>query len=268
MEVIGYIACALIGISLGVIGAGGSILTVPVLVFVFHVPPVMATSYSLFVVGVTSLFSAAGKFRKGDVLLGPAITFGLTSMAIVLLIRHYIIPHMPKYLGTLGNASFSYDLLCMLLFSGLMIVAAFFMINKNGRDCDTHGGGSRDLLKVIPYALMVGVVTGFLGAGGGFLIIPVMTLLLGIDMKKAVGTSLAVVALNSLSGFANDVNHITIDWEFLLIITLIALIGSISGAFIAGRINAKKLKGYFGWFVLGLGVIIFTAECYTFLKFV
>lgn len=268
MELMGYLACASIGISLGLIGAGGSILMVPVLVFLFHMPPVLATSYSLFVVGVTSFFAASGKFRKGDVLIGSALAFGLTSMIVVVGIRHFIIPVIPKSFGSLGNAPISYDLLCIVLFACLMILAAIVMINKNGKAHVENATGPGGLLKSIPYALLVGTVTGFLGAGGGFMLIPVMTLLLGMDIKKAVGTSLAVVALNSLSGFANDLNQVDINWEFLLIISAIALLGSIAGANLADRIDSKKLKACFGWFVLILGVLIITSEGYKFLKII
>lgn len=268
MELIGYLACASIGISLGLIGAGGSILMVPVLVFLFHMPPVLATSYSLFVVGVTSFFAATGKFRKGDVLIGSALAFGLTSMIVVVAIRHFIIPIIPKSFGHLGNAPVSYDLLCIVFFACLMILAAIVMINKVEKEQVEIVPGFAGLLRSIPYALLVGTVTGFLGAGGGFMLIPVMTLLLGMDIKKAVGTSLAVVALNSLSGFANDLNQVDINWKFLLIISAIALIGSVAGASLADRINSKKLKACFGWFVLILGILIITGEGYKFIKII
>ncbi|MHA4896098.1 sulfite exporter TauE/SafE family protein [Pedobacter sp. PWIIR3] len=266
MVIVGFVACALIGISLGLIGAGGSILMVPVLVFLFHMPPLIASSYSLFVVGATSMFSAAGKFHKGDVLLGSALAFGITSMAAVLTVRHFIIPLIPRHLGMIGHADVSYDLLSMLLFGLLMIVAAVCMVNKTSDSQIVAEGQSGKMIKMVSYALLVGCVTGFLGAGGGFLIIPVMTLLLGIDMKKAVGTSLAVVALNSLSGFANDLSRIDINWSFLSMITLIALGGSISGGLISSRINVARLKACFAWFVLSLGITIITAECYGFLR--
>lgn len=269
MELIGYIACAFIGMSLGLIGAGGSILMVPVLVFLFGMPPVLTTSYSLFVVGITSLFATIGKYRKGDVLLGSALAFGITSMVVVIFIRHFVIPFLPKSFGTVGHAVLSYDLLSMLFFAVLMILAAFFMIHKAERTAvENVGNGTANLLVTVPYALVVGIVTGFLGAGGGFIIIPVMTLLLGLDIKKAVGTSLAVIAMNSLSGFLNDLNHVDVNWNFLLLITAIALAGSLAGAQLAAGINSKRLKAWFGWFVLVLGILIITCEGYHFIKII
>lgn len=270
MELIGYIACAFIGMSLGLIGAGGSILMVPVLVFLFNMPPVLTTSYSLFVVGITSLFATIGKYRKGDVLLGSAMAFGITSMLVVIFIRHFVIPFLPKSFGTVGHAVLSYDLLSMVLFAGLMILAAFFMIQKTSKTAIHHVGdsGAANLLVTVPYAFVVGIVTGFLGAGGGFIIIPVMTLLLGLDIKKAVGTSLAVIAMNSLSGFLNDLNHVEVNWKFLLLITAIALAGSMAGAQLASGINSKRLKASFGWFVLILGILIITFESYHFIRII
>ena len=266
MELIGYFSCALIGISLGLIGAGGSILMVPVLVFLFNMPPILATSYSLFVVGITSFYAATGKFRKGDVLIGSALAFGLISMVLVIAIRHFIIPVMPKSFGSVGNALVSYDLLSIVLFACLMVFAAIVVLKKKEKEGTADIAGPGSLLNSIPYAVLVGTVTGFLGAGGGFMLIPVMTLLLGMDIKKAVGTSLAVVALNSLSGFANDLSHVHINWKFLLIISSIALLGSIAGAQVADRINSTRLKACFGWFVLMLGTVIITHEVYGFLK--
>lgn len=268
MELFGYLACALIGISLGLIGAGGSILMLPVLVFLFRMPPVLATSYSLFVVGITSFFAATGKFRKGDVLIGSALTFGLTSMIAVVVIRQFIIPSIPKSFGHLGNAPISYDLLSIVLFAFLMILAAIVMINKAGKSGDGIAEDKGNLMLSIPYALLIGTVTGFLGAGGGFILIPVMTLLLKMDIKKAVGTSLAVVALNSLSGFLNDLNHVDIDWRFLIVISTMALLGSLAGARIADQVNSKRLKACFGWFILVLGILIITREGYSFFKIV
>ena len=268
MESLGYLACAFIGISLGLIGAGGSILMVPVLVFLFGMPPILATSYSLFVVGLTSLFAAFGKFKKGDVLVGSALAFGVTSMVAVLVIRHFIIPILPKSFGHIGAATVSYDLLSIVLFALLMILSAYFMLAKRKNTTADEVSGSSSLITSIPYALLVGAVTGFLGAGGGFILIPVMTLLLGMNIKQAVGTSLAVIALNSLSGFANDLGHVNIDWKFLTIVTAIAFAGSIIGAQVADKIDSRKMKAYFGWFVLLLGIVIITREGYHFIKII
>jgi uncharacterized membrane protein YfcA len=265
LELIGYLACALIDISLGLIGAGGSILMIPVLVFLFDMPPILATSYSLFVVGITSFVSATGRFRAGDVLLRSALTFGFSSMVTVLFIRHFIIPYIPKHIGNIGKAIVSYDLICMMLFAFLMILAAIFMLGNTEKQDMVCTNSPGKTFRMVCYALLIGTVTGFLGAGGGFLIIPVMTLLMGLPIKKAVGTSLAIVALNSLLGFANDLGRISFDWQFLTLITIIALAGSLFGGLIAKQINSIKLKAFFALFVLSLGIILITSEIYKFL---
>lgn len=248
METWGFLACALIGLSLGLTGAGGSILTVPVLVYLFAAPPLLATSYSLFVVGSTSLLAAANKARRGEVLAGPALAFGLVSMGVVMAVRYYAVPHLPKS---------GYNEVSLMLFAILMILAAFSMIRRKQT---TINAGQVSLYRSLPYALLAGLVTGFLGAGGGFLLIPVLTQLLGLDMKKAAGTSLAVIALNSLAGFALDLTHVAIQWRFLLSITLIAGAGGMAGVALCGRINSQKLKVSFGWLILALGLIILSSE--------
>lgn len=248
MAFLGFLACALIGVSLGLIGAGGSILTVPVLVYIFRVPPLLATSYSLFVVGTTSLLAAIGKARQNEVLALPALMFGLVSMCVVMAIRHLVIPQLPRS---------GYNELSLLLFAGLMIVAAFSMIRQNGNPVKT---GRVTWYRLLPYALMIGCVTGFLGAGGGFLLIPILTQLLGMDMKKTTGTSLAVIALNSLTGFALDLTHTTIHWAFLIVVTLMAVAGSLAGVALCKRIISQNLKAGFGWFVLVLGAFILCGE--------
>jgi len=248
MEILGFLACALIGISLGLIGAGGSILTMPVLVYLFNVPPILATSYSLFVVGTTSLLAAAEKSRRSEVLMAPALTFGLISMVVVMAVRHYLIPALPKS---------NYNAISLILFGGLMIAVAYSMIRRSEVTAKTS---SESFFALLLYAVLIGLVTGLLGAGGGFLLIPVLTQLLGLDMKKAAGTSLAVIALNALAGFALDLAHVPIHWSLLLSITFIAVTGSLVGSALCRKIRSQKLQVGFGWFVLVLGVVILCAE--------
>jgi uncharacterized membrane protein YfcA len=264
IQIIGFLACGLIGISLGLIGAGGSILMIPVLVFLFNIPPQIATTYSLFVVGMTSMFSATNKFKDGNVLIKCALSFGITSMIAVVVVRRFLIPVLPKFFGHIGNFAISYDLLSMLLFAMLMIVAAIFMVKRKAIDTEFTHSGSPRWFGTIPHALLVGIVTGLLGAGGGFLIVPVMTLYLSIDIKKAIGTSLAIVAINSLSGFANDLTRVYIHWGFMFSITSIAVAGSILGSTLSRKINTTGLKVGFGWFIMCLGLLIITKECYQF----
>lgn len=263
MEFLGYIASALIGISLGLIGGGGSILTVPVMVYLFKVQPLLATSYSLFIVGSTSLFGAASNYKKGLVSVKTAFLFGLSSIATVFFTRKFIIPAIPSEIFTIGNITVTESLLTMVLFAVLMVIAAVSMIRKK-QECvqDDVVGKRARLSRLLLYGCAIGLVTGLLGAGGGFLLIPTLVLLIGMPMKEAVGTSLFIIALNSLIGFAGDLGHFVIDWKFLSTVTAIAVAGIFIGGAIAKKIEGEKLKKGFGWFVLLMGIYIIIKEIF------
>lgn len=262
MELFGYIASAFIGLSLGLIGGGGSILTVPVLVYLFGVPPLLATSYSLFIVGSTSLIGAANNLRKGEVSLKAALVFGTTSIVTVFATRKFLIPVIPKDLCTVGGVTITEPFLTMVLFGILMLLSSFTMITGT-KDADQEPAEKGDYsqgFKLLAYGISIGLVTGLLGAGGGFLLIPALVLFIGLPMKKAVGTSLLIIALNSLIGFLGDLGHFTIDWGFLLLIALIAAGGVLLGGRIARLIPAGSLKKGFGWFVMVMGIWVLVSE--------
>lgn len=261
MEIAGYLASLLIGVSLGLIGGGGSILTVPVMVYLFGLQPLLATSYSLFIVGSTSLFGAYNNYRKGLVNTKAAFLFGTSSVATVFLTRKYLVPSIPKTIVRIGSLTITEALLTMILFAVLMLLASISMIRnkkaaieeKECRDCVRFG-------KLVVYGIAIGLVTGLLGAGGGFLLIPALVLLLKLPMKKAIGTSLMIIALNSLIGFTGDLGHFPIDWLFLLTITAIAVTGIFIGGALSKKIPGDKLKKGFGWFVLVMGIYILVKE--------
>lgn len=261
MEILAYIASALIGISLGLIGGGGSILTMPVLVYLFGLSPVLATSYSLFIVGSTSLIGTVDNFIKGLVSVKTALLFGFTSITTVFVTRKFIIPVIPDNLFTIGTFTVTHNILTMVLFALLMIVAATAMI-RNGKNTESNTARKRNphLIKLLFFGMAIGLATGVLGAGGGFLLIPTLVLLVGMPMKEAVGTSLLIIALNSLIGFAGDMGHFKINWVFLLIITAIATGGIFIGTAINKKINGAKLKKGFGWFLLLMGAYIIIKE--------
>ena len=258
MEVMGYIAALFIGVSLGLIGGGGSILTIPVLVYLFGLSPLMATSYSLFVVGATSLVGSVSSYRKGWVDVKTVFLFGLSSIVTVFLTRKFIIPLIPETIYV-GTYPVSFSLLTMVLFAVLMLLASLSMIRGRTKEEAVSPHGSHMLLLSL-YGTGIGLITGFLGAGGGFLLIPALVILLRLPMKKAVGTSLLIIALNSLVGFVGDIGQYHTDWGLLLPVSLIA----ISGVFIGGRLSKKiagdSLKKGFGWFVLLMGLYIIIRE--------
>ena len=258
-ELFGYCCAVLIGLSLGLIGGGGSILTVPVLVYLFGISPVMATSYSLFIVGTTSLIGAYSNFKKNYVDLNTVKLFGIPSLITVSVIRKLVIPHIPAHLFYIRNIDISFSLLIMILFSLVMMIAAFSMITNKKTEVVNANLNKKNLFL---YGIILGLVTGFLGAGGGFLIIPALVLFVGLSMKKAVGTSLLIISINSLIGFLFDVSHYTINWKLLLTITLIAIAGVLAGSFFKNKIHSEKLKKGFGWFVLFVGIFILIKEIF------
>ncbi|SHF35432.1 sulfite exporter TauE/SafE family protein [Pedobacter caeni] len=261
MEVIAYLASALIGISLGLVGGGGSILTVPVLVYLFGIPPLLSTSYSLFVVGCTSLVGAWQNYKNDQVQLKTAFMFGASSISTVWLTRKFLIPAIPEHIATFDHFELTERMLMMVLFAILMLVAAIAMI-RNGREEEPVRNRELKIFlpKLLLYGVGIGLTTGLLGAGGGFLLIPTLVVLVGLPMKEAIGTSLFIIALNSLIGFSGDLGHFEIDWLFLLKITAIAVAGVFIGGKMSAKVDSKKLKTGFGWFVLLMGIYILLKE--------
>lgn len=258
MEITGYSASILIGISLGLIGGGGSILTVPVLVYLFAVDTVLATTYSLFIVGSTSLVGSFSYFKKRWIDIQTAIYFGIPSIISVFLTRYYILPAIPEKILQMGSFSLSKSVLLMVIFAVLMIFASYSMIKKD--TAATNPQKNASLTAVILQGTVVGLVTGLIGAGGGFLIIPALVNFLKLPMKTAIGTSLLIIAVNSIAGFGFSIGQSHIEWKFLLSVTLIAIVGIFIGSYLSTKIEGKKLKPAFGWFVLVMGVYILFKE--------
>ncbi len=254
----GYFSAVFIGISLGLIGGGGSILTVPVLVYLFSVDAVLATAYSLFIVGTTSVVGSFSYFKKGLVNIKTAVVFGIPSIISVFLTRTFIVPAIPNEIFSIGNFTVTKSILLMLLFAVLMIFASYSMIKKEQNP--THEKQQSGFPLIIAQGIFIGFITGLIGAGGGFLIIPALVNLLKLPMKTAVGTSLLIISINSLTGFLFSLHHTVIQWDFLLSISGIAISGILIGSFIATKINGKKLKPAFGWFVLLMGIYIIVKE--------
>jgi len=264
MEIAGYIASALIGISLGLIGGGGSILTVPVMVYLFGINPILSTSYSLFVVGSTSLVGAFNNYRKGLVRIKTALLFGLSSITTVFITRKFIIPAIPTDIATIGHFQLTQAIVTMVLFAILMVIASISMMkNQDGKyKVDAGEHKKVNLSKLLAYGVAIGVATGILGAGGGFLLIPTLVLLVKLPMKEAIGTSLLIIALNSLIGFTGDIGHFTMNWFFLMKVTTIAIAGIFIGGILSKKISGDKLKKGFGWFVLLMGIYIIVKELF------
>ena len=261
VTIIGFAAAILIGVSLGLIGGGGSILTVPVLVYILDVDPVLATAYSLFVVGSTSLVGAGTFMKKGLVNYKTAIVFAIPSFIAVFLTRKFLVPWLPDPLFTLGETAITKNVGIMVFFALIMLAASISMITgKKCKDCDENEEIKFNYPMIALEGSVVGVITGIVGAGGGFLIIPALVLLARLAMKMAVGTSLLIIAAKSLIGFLGDVSTQTIDWKMLLIFTGLSIIGIFIGSALSKKINEKVLKTGFGWFVLVMGIYIIGKE--------
>lgn len=262
LEIVGYLASALIGISLGLIGGGGSILTVPVLVYLFHTDAVLATSYSLFIVGTTSLVGAIPKFKSGLIDMKTALVFGIPSIFAVYMTRSLLVPAIPANVFTVGSLVVTKSLFMLLLFAVLMVAAAYSMIRKTGVAKPSVPKQQRvyNYPVILIEGLVVGTLTGLVGAGGGFLIIPALVLLSGLPMKEAVGTSLLIIAAKSLFGFIGDFGHYELNWTLLLNVTAIAVIGIFIGNGLTKKFDGEKLKKGFGWFVLVTGFYIIIKE--------
>jgi hypothetical protein len=258
MEVFGYIAALFIGISLGLIGGGGSILTVPILVYLFNVNPKLATTYSLFIVGLTAAFGASRHYKMGNIKVKLALHFAIPSLVTLLLVRKIILFQIPEVLSFGRFFVVRRGLLLMVLFAILMAAASYLMIKKQKPiDIKTQ----IKPLQLMGIGAVVGIITGFLGAGGGFLIIPALLFFAKMQMKEAVGTSLLIIAFNSLLGFAGDVaNGVEIKYVFLLAIAFIAVVGIFIGTYLSKRMNGEQLKPLFGWFILIMGIYIIVKE--------
>ncbi len=258
MEIIGYIASILVGVVLGLLGGGGSILSIPILVYLFGVEPVIASAYSLFIVGITSLVGAIPKYREHLINLKTGILFGLPSIVAIFSTRKWIVPAIPDVIMNTGSLLLTKRELLLGLFAILMVLASVSMIRKK-KEITSDIRKFRTVLVIIE-GLLIGLLTGLVGAGGGFLIIPALVFLTGLPFKTAVGTSLFIIAINSLFGFFGDLLNYSIDWPFLLSITGLAVLGILAGNFLSRRILSLYLRKAFGWVTLVMGCWILLRE--------
>lgn len=259
MELFGYVAAVAIGLSLGLIGGGGSVLTVPVLVYLLNINPVLATAYSLWVVGTTSLVGSVRLMQAGQVHYRAAVVFAVPSLTAVYLTRRFLVPSIPDTLLTVGDFALSKNTGIMVFFALVMLAAALSMLR--GRREGTAAGPVRFNVPLIAVeGAVVGLLTGVVGAGGGFLIIPALVLLARLPMKTAVGTSLLIIAVKSLIGFLGDVGQQPIDWRFLTVFTGLSVVGIFVGSSLSKRIPGEQLKKGFGWLVLAMAGYILVKE--------
>lgn len=261
-HLIGYILAVFVGITLGLIGSGGSILSVPILTYVMGVEPVLATAYSLFVVGTTALVGGIQKAKQQLVDFKKVVLFGVPTLIAVFLTRKFIVPAIPDVIFETANFTLHKSVLIMVIFALVMITASVRMI-KPLKNANVNDNQKINYLAIFVQGLFIGLVAGFVGAGGGFLIIPALLFLAKTPMKMAVGTSLFIVSVQSLIGFVGDIrSDQLIDWNLILTFTACSVVGIFIGSWLSKKVEGEKLKTAFGWFVLLMGIYIITKEIF------
>ena len=267
MFIAGLIAFLIIGLILGLIGGGGSLLGVPVLVYIMCIEADLATTYSLFIVGVTALVGAFSYVKKGEVSAEAILNFAIASVITVFCMRKYVMPNIPTEFDLLGFHLHKHTLI-MVLFALLILSASYSMIitRKPNRIKDVKWNEFTKTPLGFPFVVLlgvlIGIITGFVGAGGGFIIVPVLMIFVRLNFKKAIGTSLCIVALNSIIGFLGNLGHQQLDWMFLFGISAICGVGILLGSLLSTKISSQKLKPAFGWFTLVVGIFVLVKEMF------
>ena len=257
----GYLASGLIGISLGLIGGGGSIITIPVLVYLFHIEPTLATAYSLFIVGSTSIVGGIRNAFHKMVDVKSAVLFSIPSTVAVYFTRHNVLSHIPESIVTIHSVTVTKDIAIMVFFSIIMLVASLRMIRDSTPDHTEYQTKQNRFFKIILLGAVVGVITGIAGAGGGFLIIPALVFVAALPMKQAIGTSLIIIAVNSWIGFISDMTLVReINFPFMIVLSGLAVAGVFLGAYLTKFVEGRNLKSGFGWFALTMSIYILIKE--------
>ena len=257
---IGLILALFIGVTLGLIGSGGSILTVPILVYVVGLNPVIATAYSLFIVGSTAFVGSIRHTLDKNVVFKIVALFGIPSLLSVFFTRSQLVPLLPDEFILKNNFIIPKSTLIMIFFAVVMFAAASRMIKKPRQKNIGKQEITTAAIPLIFQGVLIGMVSGIVGAGGGFLIVPALLFFANLPMRKAVGTSLTIVAIQSLAGFAGDLSYQHIDWPLILSFSAISILGLFIGIRLSKRIIDGNLQKIFGWFILIMALYILSKE--------
>lgn len=261
-QLVGYILAVFVGMTLGMLGSGGSILSVPILVYVMGIETTLATAYSLFVIGTTSLVGGIHKAKQNLVDFNKVLLFGIPAIISVFVTRKILVPRIPDVIFSTDNFILTKSVLIMVVFAFVMIIASVRMI-KPLKQKIVYEDFKLNYFKIALMGILIGTVSGFVGAGGGFLIVPTLLFFANTPIKMAVGTSLFIVSAQSLIGFTGDImSDQIIDWKLLELFTLASIVGIFIGNFISKKVADKKLKTSFGWFVLAMGIYIIIREIF------
>lgn len=258
MEILGFFLMIVIGLLVGLFGGGGSILTVPVLVYLFAIPTTLSTTYSLALVSITSLIAAIPHILQKKLFFKKIIQFGVPSMLALYTIRAFVLPSIPTTFQLLGF-SIEKNVFMMVFFSILMLTSGFFMIKqkKNNPDCIDC---PYNHIALIVAGFLEGTITGFVGAGGGFIIVPILMILGKLSLKQAVANSLFIIGVKSFIGFIGSSDIASLDFIFLIKMLAIALGGMVLGLKLNKKLDSKTLKPIFGYFVMIMGTFILLKE--------
>ncbi|WP_273276855.1 sulfite exporter TauE/SafE family protein [Maribacter polysiphoniae] len=263
IEIFGYLGALLVGLVLGLMGSGGSLIAIPIFTYLFHISPITTTAYSLFVVGTSSTIGALRNWEKGLVDFKIAIVFAIPAFIAVYIVRKYILPIIPMEIVTIYDVAVTKDMAIMVFLALIMLLCSLSMIRTKKSLLDHKRLNRYNYPLIVLQGILIGLFTGVVGIGGGFLIIPTLVLLVKLPMKKAVATSLFIIALKSLIGFLGDLGNLEINWDFLLRFTAISTLGIFLGIYFSSFIKGEKLKSYFGWLLLILSLGIFYKEVFT-----
>ncbi|WP_282142958.1 sulfite exporter TauE/SafE family protein [Cellulophaga baltica] len=256
----GYLGALLVGLILGLMGGGGSIFTIPILTYLFHISPTITTAYSLFVVGISASVGVLRNLKRGLIAYKTAVVFAIPAIVAVYFARKYVLAIIPVEVVTFHEIVVTKDMALMLFFAVVMLLSSVLMLQRNTLILHDKKPRENNYIKIVAAGFFIGLVTGIIGIGGGFLIIPILVFFLKIPMKKAVATSLFIIAIKSLIGFLGDVSNLSINWTFLIPFTTLSILGIFLGIYLSSFVKGEKLKRYFGWMVLVMSVGVLWKE--------
>ena len=261
IEFFGFVGAFFIGLIMGVLGGGGSILAVPILAYIFHFDEKIATAYSLCIVGSTGLIGGIKQATKKMVDWKVVYQFGIPAVIGITLVRAFLIPALPSNLFTINDFIVTRRMAMFGLFAFLMVFAAISMLRGKNKEISEHIKQPNFNPMLVIQGFLIGGLTGMVGAGGGFLIVPALMMVAKLKMKRASATSLVIIAINSLIGFfIGDALHINIDWNFLSIFIGISMVGILVGTYINKFLPVEFLKKTFALFIILMAVFMFIEE--------
>lgn len=259
MEVVGYLLAFIVGLVMGLIGAGGSILSSGLMIYIFGLNPMISASYTLLNVGIISLVGSIQYYRKDLVQIRTGLLFAAPAIVTVLYMRAYVVPSIPHIIFESGSMAFSKDLFVKLVFAILMIIIAWNMITK--KTVETQKANNLNAWMVTLIGIIVGLLTGIVGVGGGFMIVPALLFFTGLNVKTAVGTSLFIITLNTGVGFFGDfAAGVVYNWAFLIKFISLTVLGMLISGLVVHKVQTEKIKKLFAIVMLFLGTWIIFKE--------